>query len=178
MKNIILIGYRCTGKSSVGKRLSNVLDRPFVDTDDLITNQAGLSIREIVEQGGWELFREKEKEVVHNLSTSSGKIIATGGGILDDDENRLLLKQNGLFIWLTASVETILARMQADEQTRDQRPALCGADRENEITTMLARWAPVYRQAADMIIDTSEKSIDDVVNEISRFVALNTCRHK
>lgn len=170
MKNIILIGYRCTGKSSVGRKLSNVLNRPFVDTDNLITDQAGLSIREIVNQGGWKLFRKKEKDVVHQVSASSGQIIATGGGILDNDENRLLLQRNGLFIWLTTSKETILARMQTDEQTSNQRPALCDADQENEIAIMLAKREPIYRQAADLIIDTSEKSIDDVVNDITRFI--------
>jgi len=171
MKNIILIGYRCTGKTSVGRKLSNVLNRPFIDTDNLVTEQAGLSIRGIVDQGGWKLFRKKEKEVVHRVSTSSGQIIATGGGILDDDENRRLLQRNGLFIWLTASRETILARMKTDEQTNDQRPALCHADQEHEIIIMLAQREPVYRQAADLIIDTSDKSIDDVVDYIIGFVS-------
>ncbi|HEU18918.1 MAG TPA: shikimate kinase [Deltaproteobacteria bacterium] len=171
MKNIILVGYRCTGKTSVGRKLSNVLNRPFIDTDNLVTEKAGLSIREIVNQGGWKLFRKKEKEVAHQASTSSGQIIATGGGILDDDENRRLLQRNGLFIWLTASSETILARMQTDEQTNDQRPALCDADQEHEIAIMLAQREPAYRQAADLIIDTSDKSIDDVVDDIIGFVS-------
>jgi shikimate kinase len=171
MKNIILIGYRCTGKSTVGKELSKVLNRPFVDTDDLITSRSGMSIREMVEQGGWDFFREREKAVVRQLPPSSGMIIATGGGILDDEENRQILKQCGICVWLTAPVETIMKRMQADRHTNDSRPALCSADDESEIAIMLARRDPIYRQAADMIIDTSNKSIDDVVGEIRRFVS-------
>lgn len=171
MKNIILIGYRCTGKSAVGKELSKVLKRPFVDTDDLITSRSGLSIREMVEQGGWDFFREREKTVVRQLPPSSGTIIATGGGILDDGENRQILKQRGICVWLTASVETIMERIEADRHTNDNRPALCSADEESEIAIMLARRDRIYRQAADVIIDTSSKSIDDVVDDIRRFVA-------
>jgi shikimate kinase len=170
MKNIILIGYRCTGKTTVGKALSKALNRPFVDTDDIITGRSGLSIREMVDQGGWEYFREREKTVVRQLSPSSSLIIATGGGILDDEENRRILKEGGLCVWLYAPAGTIMTRMQADGATRDRRPALCHDDEEQELSIMLARREPIYGQTADVIIDTSDKAIGEIVEDIRRFV--------
>ncbi|MBW2651003.1 MAG: shikimate kinase, partial [Deltaproteobacteria bacterium] len=106
MKNIILIGYRCTGKTSVGEKLSERLGLPFFDTDDLIVERAGMSISKIVENGGWNLFRKKEKETIKGLSLMNKNIIATGGGVFENQENGEALKRNGLFVWLTADVKT------------------------------------------------------------------------
>ncbi|OPX37226.1 MAG: hypothetical protein B1H13_13145, partial [Desulfobacteraceae bacterium 4484_190.3] len=111
MKNIVLIGYRCTGKTSAGKKLSERLGLPFFDTDDLIVERAGMPINKIVEKGGWDLFRKKEREVIRKLSAMNKNIIATGGGAFENQENREALKKNGLFVWLTADVETIMERM-------------------------------------------------------------------
>ena len=88
MKNIILIGYRCTGKTTVGKKLSERLGLPFIDTDGLVMLDTGMSVDEIVREGGWPLFRRKEREVIEGLLSAEGTIIAPGGGALEEHRNR------------------------------------------------------------------------------------------
>ncbi|MEA1970735.1 MAG: shikimate kinase, partial [Thermodesulfobacteriota bacterium] len=88
MKNIILTGYRCTGKTEAGKRLSERLKLPFYDTDEIIIEKAGMPITEIVKKGGWEEFRLKEKETIKDLGLNRNCIIATGGGAFETLENR------------------------------------------------------------------------------------------
>lgn len=166
MKNIILIGYRCTGKTSAGKRLSERLGLPFLDTDDLIVERAGMPINEIVEKGGWDLFRKKEKEVIRKLSPITKTIMATGGGAFENQENRKTLKENGLFVWLTADVKTIMERMLVDQNTKSRRPSLSLNDLETETTLILKKRAPAYRDLADLTVDTSRKNINAIVDEI------------
>ena len=170
MKNIILIGYRCTGKTSVGKTLSERLALPLFDTDDLITREAGMSVGEIVQEGGWPLFRRKEHDVIRRLSSLEGSVIASGGGAFEDPENREVLKDYGLFIWLTADVKTIVERMLADRKSDDQRPPLSDGDLEAEAAAILKRREPVYRQLATFTIDTSQKGIDSITDEICDFL--------
>jgi shikimate kinase len=170
MKNIILIGYRCTGKTSAGKRLSEKLGLPFLDTDDLIVEQAGMPINEIVEKGGWDLFRKKEKEVIRKLSPITKTIMATGGGAFENQENRKTLKKNGLFVWLTADVKTIMGRMLVDQNTKSRRPSLSLNDLETETSMTLKKREPIYRDLADLTVDTSRKSINAIVDEICKYV--------
>jgi shikimate kinase len=170
MKNIILIGYRCTGKTSIGKKLSERLDLPIFDTDDLITREAGMSVGEIVQEGGWPLFRRKEKEVIGRLSSMEGSIIAPGGGAFEDPENREALRDKGLFVWLTADVKTIMDRMLADRKSSDQRPPLSDGDLETQAAMTLKRREPAYRQLATLVIDTSQKGIDAIADEICDFL--------
>jgi shikimate kinase len=166
MKNILLIGYRCTGKSSAGKRLAGKMGMSFLDTDDLIVEKAGISIRQIVEIGGWNLFRKKEKEVVEGLKDSTGSVIATGGGIFDDRGNRSLLRTSGIFFLLTADRETIIERVMYDRRNRNTRPSLVHDDLSRDVIETLERREPIYREMADFTIDTSRKSVDTVVDEI------------
>ncbi|MBW2637983.1 MAG: hypothetical protein JRC86_10775, partial [Deltaproteobacteria bacterium] len=86
MRNVILIGYRCTGKSTAGKKLAERLGCPFFDTDDLITKRKGKTIVEIVSEGGWELFRREEREIIQRLSDEKNAVIAAGGGTLEKKE--------------------------------------------------------------------------------------------
>ena len=170
MKNIILIGYRCTGKSSVGEKLSERLDLPFFDTDDLIVRKAGMSIGEIVRKGGWALFRRQEKDVIRWLSLMEGTIIAPGGGAFEDPENREAMRDKGLFVWLTADVKTIMERMLADRKSSDQRPPLSDGDLEAQTALIMQEREPVYRQLAALAIDTSQKGIDSITDAICDFL--------
>jgi shikimate kinase len=163
--NIVLIGYRCTGKTSVGRRLSERLKIPFYDTDELITQRTGKTIGEIVEEGGWEFFREKEKAVIRGLSLSVDTLIAVGGGAVMQAENRKALKRNGLFLWLTADVPTIIQRMKNDGKDGGVRPPLVGDCAERETSGILEQRIPIYRRLADFTIDTCERDIDTVATE-------------
>ena len=170
MKNIILIGYRCTGKTSVGKELSERLGLPFIDTDGLIMLDAGMPIDEIVQKGGWPLFRRKEQEVIAGLSSAEDIVIAPGGGALEDPENREALRQNGLFVWLTADIKTIVERMRSDRKSDGQRPPLSDGDLEAQTALIIKKREPTYRQLANLTIDTSHKGIDAITDTICDFL--------
>ena len=166
MMNIILIGYRCTGKTSVGKRLAACLNSAFYDTDALIQEETGKTIRQIVDEGGWRAFRDEEKKTVARLALQDNCVIALGGGAVLDPDNVEVLKVNGRIIWLMANIQTILERMAKDSGTDAQRPPLQGGDSAVEATLVLEERTPVYEAAADVALDTGEKSIDELVDKL------------
>jgi shikimate kinase len=168
---IILIGYRCTGKTSAGKRLAAQLGIPFYDTDDLIQGHTGKTIGELVGEEGWDAFRAKEREIIKQLPLSTDAVIAAGGGAIMDAENRNILKQSGLCVWLTADVNTILQRMQTDQASDATRPPLSRDGLERETVEILRERTPIYQGLADFSVDTSGKKIDAVVDEICNVLA-------
>jgi shikimate kinase len=157
----------------VGKKLSERLKLRFYDTDEIIIEKAGMSITEIVKKGGWDEFRLREKEAIKELGLNRNCIIATGGGAFETLENREVLKNNSLFIWLSADVKTIVKRMRSDQKSMSHRPSLSHDDLVTECSVILEKREPVYRELADLIIDTSDKGIDKVADEICRFLNQN-----
>jgi shikimate kinase len=164
--NLVLIGYRATGKTSVGAWLAQILGRPFVDLDQVLVQEAGKSIAEIVAQGGWEDFRRREKELVARYGPAQGLVLATGGGVVLDFENVQTLRQNGLVIWLTAGPGTIQARLAADQPQKESRPSLTGDDTIQEVAEVLKSRQHLYLAAAQMVIDTANMSVTQVVEQI------------
>ena len=164
--NLFLIGYRCTGKSTVGKNLAEKLSRPFLDTDSLVVAQQRMSIKEIVGSHGWESFRGMEHAILKEISTSDGQVVATGGGIVLNDENVMLMKKSGKIIWLRAKLETIKARMLQDTDTRDSRPALTWQDSISEIEETLQLREPLYKKAMDFYVDTDGHDIREIADFI------------
>lgn len=166
MKTIVLIGYRCTGKTTVGKKLAERLGCPFVDTDECIAAREGKTVAEIVSEGGWPLFRQREGEALAAVDRSEPMVLATGGGIIESAENREQLHQMGLVVWLTATPDVIEQRLAADENTAEGRPPLSNSDRSVEIEETLNRREPLYEETAHLIIDSAGHSIQDMVEEI------------
>lgn len=165
MKNIFLIGYRCTGKTSVGKALAEKLGRAFTDTDAEIVKAQGITISEMVSRYGWEFFREKEREILRRVSARDNCIIATGGGIILNPENVEAMKQTGDIIWLKASPEIIKERILQDQQTDALRPSLTSKGLVEEIEDVLSVRTPLYEKAADFSIATDQLGIDDICRE-------------
>lgn len=164
--NIFLIGYRCTGKTTVGMSVAARIHLPFFDTDMLIEARAGKTITEIVGTNGWESFRTLEKEIIKEVSTRPDCVIATGGGAVVDRENVEIMKGNGILIWLVADEKTITDRMRVDPVSGKQRPPLVGVDPVEETARCLREREPVYRAAADFSVNTSGKDIPGIVEEI------------
>ncbi len=161
--NIVLIGYRGTGKSTVGKVLAARLGWPLVSTDAEIVRGAGRPVPEIVAQHGWEYFRDLESTVCREFSAQDRLIIDTGGGAILRQENVACLKKNGVLFWLTASVATIASRIGRDTQ----RPSLTGTKSfVEEIEEVLSVRTPKYREAADHIVPTDECTINQIVETI------------
>jgi shikimate kinase len=164
--NIILIGYRCSGKTVVGKAVAERLNRVFIDSDDYLEFKAGRSIERIVNEEGWDYFRDLEKKVIDELSGQDNLVIATGGGVVTNEENIERLKQNGLIIWLQAKAVILKDRMDNDQSKGKKRPSLTGQDPVGEIKNVLDQRSPLYEQAADLAIETSSLSIAQTVDNV------------
>lgn len=161
--NLILIGYRGTGKSTVGKLLASRLGWDSVSTDALIVEQAKLPIPEIVSQFGWDHFRDLETAVCQGLQGKDHLVIDTGGGVILRDVNVKTIKPCGMLFWLTATVETISRRIGGDSQ----RPSLTsGKTFIEEIEEVLQERTPKYQAAADFIIETDSRSADQIANQV------------
>lgn len=165
--NIILIGYRASGKTSAGRELARLLDRPFFDTDRMIFAKTGRTIGEIVEGSGWQAFREVEKTVISELSGLDEVVIATGGGAVMDPDNVYMLSAGGRFVWLKADARILALRMSRDRSGALQRPSLTGAGMLAEIEEVLVKRIPVYRAVADVVIDTAGKDPVEIASEIA-----------
>jgi len=151
--NIVLIGYRGTGKSVVGELLAKRLGMPCIGMDASIVQRAGMSIPDIVEKFGWSKFRDLESEEARNLSGQDHIIIDTGGGVIERPENMEALKTNALVVWLKASVNIIVSRIQKDTK----RPALTeGKSFTEEVEDVLAKRITKYQKAAQYEIDTDD----------------------
>ncbi|MDI6796645.1 MAG: shikimate kinase AroL, partial [Desulfatibacillaceae bacterium] len=164
--NIFLIGFRCTGKSTVGKALAQSLGRSFVDADKVLEQQAGMTIAQIVEKEGWQGFRSREKSLVEELCKGRGKVVAPGGGAVLDADNSALMRENGFVAWLNASAPTIAARMEADAATAGQRPSLTGKGVLEEVCQVLEQRGPIYEKTAHFKVETDGLSIEDVANTV------------
>ncbi|HOJ51667.1 MAG TPA: shikimate kinase [Syntrophales bacterium] len=164
--NIILMGFRATGKTTVGKILARELKRPFYDTDLCVQEEAGKTIREIVDEGGWSDFRQREKKAVALVARQDDCVLAVGGGAVLDEGNVRQLKAKGLFVWLKAGSETILQRLAADEQSEKRRPSLTGRNVAEETLELLRERNPRYEHLADLTIDTEGKRPEEVAEEI------------
>ena len=164
--NIFMIGYRSTGKSTVGKRLADRLGLTFVDADWELAEQAGEEIREVVRTKGWPFFRELEKNVMGRICRRREILCATGGGVVGDDENIRMMQESGLLVWLRADVNTIRNRMKKDGGTDLSRPGLTDRGAFDEIESVLLDRTPLYENAADLAIDTGGISVDAVVSGI------------
>ena len=164
---IILIGYRATGKTSIGKELARRLGWLFIDTDALIIEQAGQEISEIVEQQGWQYFRSLEKNVLKSLIVRTEVVIATGGGAIIHQDVWPQLMNSGLVVWLTATKETICQRLHGDENSAKQRPSLTDTTIYKEVERVLAEREPLYRQGSHLTVDTDSLDIAEVVEIIA-----------
>ena len=164
--NIVLIGYRCCGKTSAGKLVAEKLDRQFIDTDEIIVEKTGCSIDGIVSWHGWEHFRDIEKGVIKEVSLMKNIVIATGGGVVTNEENIKHLRANGVVIWLYADIDTIKIRLSRDEKSAENRPSLTGKNSSDEIINVLEQRRPLYMKASDFSIDTTNMEIGKVADAI------------
>lgn len=161
--NIVLIGYRGTGKSEVGALLADRLKMACIGMDAEIVRRAGMSIPEIVETYGWPKFRAMESEVAQKLSGQDNVIIDTGGGVIERTENIANFQKNSRIFWLKASVETIVARI----EDGTQRPALTdGKTFTREVAEVLEQRLPKYKTAAQYEIDTDTLTPEQVADRI------------
>lgn len=164
--NIILIGFRCSGKTTIGKILSERLSRKFIDVDDYIESKINMTIRQIFEAKGESYFRLLESDMLSELSKLDGKIIATGGGAVLKYKNIHNLKRNGIIIFLEVDPDSAYERIKKNKENIRKRPRLTNKDLYTEIKEQLEFRRPYYLNTADFVIKTTEKEAEDIIAEI------------
>lgn len=155
MPHLYLIGYRGSGKTTVGDILGSRLGRPFVDADVVLEADVGMTIREIFATEGEAGFRDRETATLRKLIAGAEAVIATGGGVILRPENRDLLRSSGFVVWLTAEPELLWQRIQFDPTTGDRRPNLTATGGLDEVQAVLANREPLYRETAHLLVDAS-----------------------
>lgn len=165
--NIVLIGYRGSGKTCIGRKLASKLWLDFVDTDQLIVQRAGKTIREIFQAEGEAGFRDRESAVIADVAACEKQVIAAGGGAVLRPENVAALKKNGKIIWLKASPKVLYERIQADAATNASRPNLTAAGGLEEVEKLLEVRLPLYQAAADVAFDVTYLNVDDAVRRLA-----------
>lgn len=160
-RNIILTGFMGVGKTSIGTRLAADLKYSFVDTDTLIEADQKMTISAIFAKFGEPYFREVESNIIQQVMARESQVVSTGGGAVIRDVNREAFRKNGFVICLTARPEVIVDRIKHETH----RPLLRSADPMGKIRELLESREKFYRQA-DVAIDTSDKTVDIVIDEI------------
>lgn len=164
--NIVLIGYRCSGKTLVGRLLARDLKRNFLDTDSLIEEKGEIPIHSYVSRYGWGDFRRLEREVIEAVALEDNSVIATGGGVVMDTENVISLRKNGWVVWLAAGATAIRERMVQAEKEGDFRPPLSGSDPIEEVDSILRERTPVYERASDYRVWTDGRAPEAIKQAI------------
>jgi len=161
--NLVLIGYRGTGKSEVARLLGTKLKRVVVCLDEEIAQAAKLGIPDIVKTHGWSWFRDLESAVAKRFSRRDNLIIDTGGGVILREQNVESLRHNGLVVWLKASVDVIVERI---ENSTDRPPLIEGKTFLDEVKEVLEERVSLYQAAADHEVDTDALSVVETADRI------------
>lgn len=169
MNSIVLIGFMGSGKSTVGKILSERLNMGFIDTDALVEEKSGIEIKTIFELYGEEYFRNIESETLMQLSALENMIIATGGGIVKREENIPALKAAGVVVYLAVSIDEICSRLSQEEI--EKRPLLKNAATNTDVKNIFDQRTVLYQNAADIIIaikgDSPEQIAEKIITQLN-----------
>ncbi len=162
MKNIFLIGYMGTGKSSVAAHMAKAYGMEVVEMDEMIVCREGMSISDIFAKHGEEYFRDAETKLLKEICLQDNKVVSCGGGVVLRKQNAEEMRKGGMIVLLSAKAETILERVKDD----DNRPLLAGNKTIAFISEMMEKRREKYEGAADIIIQTDNKSVVDICEEI------------
>jgi shikimate kinase len=163
-QSIVLIGFMGAGKSCTGQALARKIGVPCLDTDEIVSARFGLSVTEIFTRFGEEEFRNAETESLRELANTVSAVIVTGGGVVLRPENVGMLRNMGTVVWLEADAETLFSRI----SKRATRPLLRTANPRATVAGLLRVREPLYRTAADLRVDTSCLTHDEVAEAIRK----------
>ena len=164
--NLILIGYRATGKTTLARLLAERLGWEWIDADVEIERRAGKPISQIFADDGEPVFRDLEADVIADLCQQQQLVLAAGGGAPMRPASREAMRASGTVLWLKAAPDTIHARMAGDTTTTTRRPSLTSRSGWDEIVHLLTKREPIYRESAHLEVDTEDKSPHQLVTEI------------
>lgn len=161
--NIFIIGPMGVGKTTIGRHLATIFSKEFVDADQELENHTGASISLIFDIEGEEGFRKRESAIIDDLTRRHNIVLATGGGAILAEENRKNLRSRGYVLYLSADVDTLYGRTRKDKT----RPLLQTDDRRKTLQEMMEKRGPIYRETADMIVETDDRPAAVVAREIA-----------
>lgn len=165
--HIYMVGFRGSGKSTVGVRLAQLLDRPYIDSDKAIEAE-GRTIREIFEEVGEEGFRDKEQDVILRIGAlAQPHVVGLGGGAILRETNRRGLKSSGRCVWLQGSPSELFKRISEDASSVASRPNLTAGGGYNEVVDLLAKREPLYQEVADFVAQTDGRTPDEIAEELA-----------
>jgi shikimate kinase len=165
---ITLIGYRGSGKSSIAPRLARRLGWTWIDSDRVIEDRAGCSIRQIFESEGEAGFRQRESQILAEVLQQDRLVLATGGGAILLEENRVRMKAAGPVVWLHTSIEALTKRLSRERPGGENRPSLTGRPVAEEVADVMAIREPLYRECASIIVDSEHEWPEQVARRIAR----------
>src|SRR6056300_201205 len=164
--NIYLIGLMGSGKTTLGKSLAKKLNRPFIDTDQLIEQKSGVDVSMIFEFEGEIGFRERETKLLSEIALKKDHIVSTGGGIILSKYNRDVITKSGIIFYLKTQPAELFIRLQNDKT----RPLLQGANLKEKLTKIYAERCTLYEMTADYIIETKNKKISQILTNIEEIM--------
>ena len=172
-RNVYLIGPMGSGKTAVGRRLATLLGSEFIDSDAEIEKRTGVDIRYIFDKEGEARFRERERDVIADLTALEGVVIATGGGVILDPANRERLAQTGTVVYLETTLDTLVRRTKAAKT----RPLLMNDDPRAVLERMMLIRRPLYENAADLRIETTGRQVRAVAADIQQRLRDSVAKH-
>jgi|SRR5687768_8137481 shikimate kinase len=172
-RNVYLIGPMGSGKTAVGRRLALLLGKQFLDSDAEIEKRTGVDIRYIFEKEGEARFRQREREVIAELSALDGVVVATGGGVILDPINRERLAKTGIVVYLETTIDTLVRRTKASKT----RPLLMNDDPQDVLERMMVVRRPLYEKAADLRIETTGRQVRAVAADIQLRLRSSVAKH-
>jgi shikimate kinase len=167
-RGLALVGYRGTGKSTVGRLVAERLGRRFHDADSVLEERFGRPIRSIFQEFGEPVFRDWEELVLAELTSDAASVVATGGGAVVREANRRVLRGFGFVVWLRADPAILAERLGRDRSAVDDRPALTSSGTLAEIAEVLASRRPLYQEVADAIVETECRTPFEVAEDVLR----------
>lgn len=162
--NIFLVGLMGAGKTTIGRQLAKSQDKDFLDSDHEIESRTGVNIPTIFELEGEGGFRLREQAMIDELTQRGDIVLATGGGAVLNEQNRANLHSRGLVVYLRATITDLLARTRHDKN----RPLLQTADPQKKLEELFAQRDPLYREIADIIVDTGQQSVPQLVRQLEK----------
>ncbi len=171
---VVLIGLRCSGKTTIGKLVAGKLGWEFLDADEVLVERAGRSIADIFEKDGEPAFRRLEKTVLADLCERDELVLATGGGAVLDPENIRAIRKSALVVHLDAPVDVLWTRMQTDPATGSTRPALTDLDGRAEMEAVAEKRAALYEAARHLVVDTDKLGPDEAARAIVEGLSART----
>lgn len=169
--NIVFLGLRGTGKTTLARDVASRLGAEMVDTDKLVQERAGESIAAIVNKSGWQAFRDLEEEVLREICETTGKIVATGGGVVLREANRQRLRSCGAVFYLMVGIPLLVQRLQQEEDD-EERPALSEESLEQELTQTLRERDPLYYECLDYLLP-GEKTPQELADKVLETLELS-----